>query len=501
MNTKKRIFSDALANILLQVSIIGSGLILPHFIINAYGSSINGMVASINQFLSYITLLESGIGGVIKAQLYKPLLEKNNDEISGIVKSSNNFFKKIGLVFIVYLLVIASTFKFISHTDFDWPFVFTLVLILGASTLIQYFIGLTYQTLIQASQHYTFTSIVQIVTLWLNVGLAIVCIKLGGSIHVVKIITALLFAARPVCYLIYSKRKFKLNKNIQPNNKALSQRWDGFGHHIAYFIHSNTDIVLLTIFMTLPDVSVYSVYLMVVTGIRSFVSAMSSAFEPYFGRLIASNDEEGLSNKFGLYKTFHFIVTTILFGATLVLIVPFVRLYTSGVNDADYIQPIFAIVLVCAELFYCFRTPFSMVIFAAGHFKQTKIGAFVEAGINIVVSLALIVPFGLIGVAIGTLAAMLYRTLEYVLYLKKNILKLSFTDFLRKLLCSALALVSTYVLFYFFGINPSNYLQWAVEAFIAVGLLILITFACYILFDFNNTKKGIVFVRYLFKKH
>ena len=39
----------------------------------AYGSDVNGLVSSITQFLGYIALVEGGVGGVIRAALYKPL--------------------------------------------------------------------------------------------------------------------------------------------------------------------------------------------------------------------------------------------------------------------------------------------------------------------------------------------------------------------------------------------------------------------------------------------
>lgn len=492
---KRKIFSDAFFNILLQVSIIASGLILPRFIIGFYGSTVNGMVVSINQFLSYITLLESGIGGVIKSQLYKPLFQKDKKAISGIVNAANGFFRKIGLIFVVYLLCIAGTFKYISASDFDWLYVFLLVIILGISTLIQYFIGLTYQTVIQADQHYSFTSLVQIITLWLNVVLSIIVIQFGGSIHLLKIITAFLFAIRPVCYFIYVKIKYKLDKRIPPNKQALSQRWDGFGHHIAYFIHSNTDVVLLTIFVSLNEVSVYSVYLMVVTGVRSLISAIAAAFEPYFGKLIASNDNYKLSEAFNLYEFFHYLLSTILFGATIILIIPFVRIYTQGINDVNYVRVVFSILLVAAELVYSLRTPYSIVIFASGHFKQTKIGAFIEAAINIVISLILIKPFGIIGVAIGTLVAMLYRTTEYAFYLKSNILRRSLRYYFIKFAASALSIFLTYLLFNFIGINPLNYAEWILDGLLVTIAATLISTLIFIVSDFSNSKKCVAIVK------
>ena len=65
-----------LSNILLQIVTIISAFIIPKLILMTFGSEVNGLVASLNQFLSYISLLEGGVNGVIMASLYKPLFKK-----------------------------------------------------------------------------------------------------------------------------------------------------------------------------------------------------------------------------------------------------------------------------------------------------------------------------------------------------------------------------------------------------------------------------------------
>ena len=48
----KQAFKNMVANLFLQVIVLLSGLILPRFILEAYGSSVNGMITSVNQFLT-----------------------------------------------------------------------------------------------------------------------------------------------------------------------------------------------------------------------------------------------------------------------------------------------------------------------------------------------------------------------------------------------------------------------------------------------------------------
>ena len=55
----KKALKNIISSLLLQLITIICGLILPRAIIGEYGSNVNGLISSITQFLTYITLLES----------------------------------------------------------------------------------------------------------------------------------------------------------------------------------------------------------------------------------------------------------------------------------------------------------------------------------------------------------------------------------------------------------------------------------------------------------
>ena len=99
----KKALKNVFASLFLQLITMICGFITTYQIIKTYGSGINGLLASITQFLSYITLLELGFGSVLKSVLYKPIANNNKKEINSILGSSNIFFRKIALIFIFYL--------------------------------------------------------------------------------------------------------------------------------------------------------------------------------------------------------------------------------------------------------------------------------------------------------------------------------------------------------------------------------------------------------------
>lgn len=440
------------------------GLVIPSLIIRTYGSSVNGVVSSITQFLSYISLLEAGVGGVITAAMYKPLAEKNENELSGIVIATEQFFRKLAKIFIVYLVVLAIIYPYFVKDKFDWVFTFTLVLIISISTFVQYYFGITYQMLLEADQKSWIVACIQIISTIISFGATIICAYKNASIHTLKVITALVYVFRPTAFNYYVKKHYKLNRNVKPDNEALKHRWDGLAHHIAYIIHCNTDMAVLTIFSNILEVSVYSVYYNIVISIGKVVSSFSSGIKASIGNLIACGKMDAVKQTLDEFETLYFMIINIFYTCIIILIVPFVSIYTRGVADVNYYRPTFSILLACAEAAYALRNPYDMVIFASGHFKQTKKGAYEEAFINIVLSIILVKRYGIIGVSIGTLAAMLFRVFQYVWYLKNNILFRSPFIFLKKFCLNVLLGVIIVVSSQKMSIKTENYFQWAQSA-------------------------------------
>ena len=82
----------------------------------------------------------------------------------------------------------------------------------------------------------------------LNTILVILLVKLGFNIHFVKLASSIVFVCRPVLLHIYVNKEYQIIKDVEPDNNAIKQRWDGLGHHIAFLLHNNTDITVLTLF-------------------------------------------------------------------------------------------------------------------------------------------------------------------------------------------------------------------------------------------------------------
>lgn len=474
MRSKKAV-KNIITSLLQQIVTVICGLIVPRAIIGTFGSSVNGLISSITQFLSYITLLEAGIGPVIKSALYKPIAKKDKTQIEKILKASQKFFRVISGIFIVYLIALCFIYPLIVSTEFEIGYTISLILIIAISTFAEYFFGMVYKLYLQAEQKTYVTSTIQIGTTILNAILVVLLIKFGANIQIVKLGSAFVFVLRPILQNIYVRKKYNINfKNVKEKYE-LKQKWDGLAQHIASVVHNNTDIAILTIFTNTVEVSVYSVYLYVVTGIKNMVQSLTGGVDASFGDMIAKGEQENLNRSFKTYELFYFTLITIVYIVTLVMILPFVKVYTNGIADANYYRPTFAILITLAELVWSIRLPYNGITLAAGHFKQTNKGAWVEVFTNLIISIALVFKFGMIGVAIGTLVAMTIRTIEFMYHTSKYILKRSQMENVKRV---AILIIETLIMvpigFYISSfIEVNSYISWIGLA-ILVGIIALL---------------------------
>lgn len=103
---ERKLAKNTISSLIFQVTTIVSGFILPRLILKQYGSSVNGLVNSIAQFLSIISFLELGVGAVVQSTLYKPLAENDNVQVSKILASAEKFFKNLARILIIYIIIL-----------------------------------------------------------------------------------------------------------------------------------------------------------------------------------------------------------------------------------------------------------------------------------------------------------------------------------------------------------------------------------------------------------
>lgn len=480
---------NMISGVVLQFFTLVSGFILPKIILTCFGSEVNGLVSSLNQFLSYITLVEGGITGVIVANLYKPIVEQDNNKISSILVTADRFYKKIGALFIAYSVILSIIYPLHFKTEFTFSYVCSLTLILSLTLLIQYMYSLTLRTLLNADKKGYVVNFTQTLIVIFNVLFAMISVFIYPSIHVLKLISGSLFLLQPLIFNRYVKKNYKIDWKVEPDNSLIKSRWNGFAINLAAFIHNSTDVTVLTFLANLKTVSIYSVYSLVSSGIKQMINACLSGIAHTVGQAYAKKNWKELNQKLDIYEYIVLILVFFLFIVTALLITPFVQLYTKDIVDTDYNQPLFGFLLVLAEALYLIKLPHLNLAYSANKFKEITVPAYIEAMLNIMISVALVKWIGLIGVTIGTIVGMTYRMVFHVYYTSKIVPGRAQCIFYRKLFLFAAGAGGGFVFCYkLLPLQTVTVGSWIVHAIFYCVVMGAILLAISILFFQNEMK-------------
>ena len=120
MNRGKKLVMNTSASLIKQLVSVVCGFILPRFFLVQYGSNVNGLVSSITQFLSLISIFDAGMGVVIEASLYKPLAEHDEKGVSRVLTSGQRFYRRFVMILGIYVLVTAIAYPLMVKSQFDY---------------------------------------------------------------------------------------------------------------------------------------------------------------------------------------------------------------------------------------------------------------------------------------------------------------------------------------------------------------------------------------------
>ncbi len=478
----KRLVFNTISSLTYQVIALICGLILPRAILGAFGTEVNGLVNSINQFLGIISFLDLGVGAVIQSALYKPLAEKDNVGISKIVASGGRFFRRIAYILLGYITVLIVVYPFINSGDFDFGYTALLILSMSISSFAQYYFGVVDRLLLTADQRGYIQYNAQTITIILNTFACVLLISFGGSIQVVKLTTSLVFLLRPIFLRIYVNKHYSINRKIKYESEPIKQKWNGMAQHISAVVLDGTDTIVLTLFSTLANVSIYSVYHMVVANVKNLFLSLTNGIMSLMGELWARGESEHIKSFFRKVQWALHTGTVYIFGCCGLLIIPFINVYTNGITDADYYQPVFAIILTLANAAHCLRLPYNIMILAAGDFKNTQSCYIIATVVNMVVSIILVFFLGLVGVAIGTLVALTYQTIWMAIYNSKHLIKGEIKSFVKQIVVDVITVVLLWAATIWIDMMSVSYLSWFIMALEVAGIGIVVVLVTNLLF-------------------
>ena len=406
-----------------QAVTILAGMLLPHFIILGYGSSVNGVLNSVNQVFAYFVLLEAGIGAASLQSLYLPVSTGDRAEISAIMAATKKYYDRTAKLYLASIAVFVLVFLTFFSDDAVSPVQMAGIIIFsGLANVLNFWFQGRYKILLQAEGKKYVISNVQTVVSLLTCLVKLAGILAGLDTALVMFLGFIATMTQTGWYIWYIRRNYSwIDQDAAPDLAAVSKKNAVLVHTVSQLIFQNTDILILTAVCGFKVVSVYAVYKLVVSAVSGVTYQISESLTFALGQRYASGSS-GYADKVDAFDVFYTAASHILLTVTYLMYPAFIALYTRGATDINYIDKWLPLLFVAIELLSSWRRAMQNTIDVAGHFRQTAPRSAAEAVINLTVSLLLVGRFGMYGVLAGTIAALLYRTNDIIIYANRRLI-------------------------------------------------------------------------------
>lgn len=449
------------------------------------GDEFIGLTSTLRSVLGFLNLAELGIGTAIGYALYKPIFEKNHNEINSIIALLGLLYKRIGL-FIFFGGVIISIFfpYFFGDTQFSLGLIYFAFFSFLISTLLSYFINY-HMILLEADQK---GYVVQIYFQSLNILRLLLQALLAYYLQsyyawiimevIFSILTSIILRVKVKqeysWLIIHSKEKGDIIKSYPDIIKKTKQL---FVHKMGSFVKDGTDNILVYALVSLESVAFFGNYQLIFMKLIGLIKITFAGTGAGIGNLVAENDKKNIDKVFWEMMALQFFIAGFFSMATYYLIGPFIVLW---IGDKYLLDEAIILIMICNFFISIIRSPVEHFKNAYGLFSDTWAPA-AEIILNLVVSLILGKLYGIFGIMMGTFTSLALIVLlwkPYFLYSRG--FNLSVWSYWRGFLPLAIvfvvsALIVNYVYMSFFDAHFLGFFQWSLNALV-LGFIILITY-------------------------
>lgn len=421
MKAKRSVY-NIIFGILSQLVIIASGIILPRLVLVNLGSESNGLLNSVNQIFTYFTLLEAGVGTATLQALYAPVGKNDRNEINSILAATDKYYKRTGLIYLAAFVVLAFVYPFVIESEIAKSTVFWVVVLTGFSGVISYFFQGKYNVLLLAEgKNYIGSNLGLVTYIFTSIG-KIILLLTGFDVVAIQALYCFFNIVKMVYIEWYMHRNYKwIDLKVKPNFKAISQKNSVLVHQISSLIFNNTDTIILSVIIGLGAVSVYSMYTLLLGMIGTLIGTVTGSVQFILGQAY-KNDRKQYIKLLDAYEVYSMAIVFSFYCIANLFVLPFMKLYTAGVTDVNYIDSIFPYLFIAVYMLNIGRESSNLTIKFAGHFKQTIGRSVFEAILNLTVSIIAVYKLGIYGVLIGTIVALFYRANDMIIYSNKRLL-------------------------------------------------------------------------------
>jgi len=435
----KNIFRNSFFSLLSQFVLIIVGFFSQRVMNLTMGEALIGMNSVISNIIAILSVSELGIASAIVYHLYDALAQQDEEKIASLM----NLYRRAYYIFaaaitVMGLCILPFVHLFFKENVFSLSYIRLIYLLWLVRTAFSYLLSYKRSILIADQKEY----IVSIVTLLINVfnyGFIIVILELWRNYQLALFLNIIVEAILNIWVIGYVNKKYPFLKQYRRMPVERKMMRTIFGEIKNIFISRlsaklllSTDNLIISSFTSVITVGLYSNYSMITQSVFNFVLALSNAIQPSVGNLFTEKNQE---RNYEVLRQ----ITFVFFGVAAFCSASLMALMTIFVTDfwlTERYRLGDGIVICCVVNIYLtiINLPMSMMMTVSGMFDKERNISVLYVTVNLVVSLLLVRPLGVMGVLLGTSASYLVQIIFRTYIFFKNYLHRRSTKYIVEML-------------------------------------------------------------------
>ena len=371
---------------------------------------VNGLFGNI---LTVLSFAELGIGTAMIYKMYKPVAEDDYQSIRELMNLYRRLYIAVavviaiaGLILVPFLPALIKDYN--SYKDLENLTVIYLLFLFDAVS--SYFFSYK-RSIIYAYQKMYITTLIDTIVLFLQFTIQIIVLVVFQKFVLyilIQVISSFLknaiaayVADKKYPFLKEDKKSLpslEVRKDIQKNVGAMSL------HKLGDIVVNNTDNLIMSAFVGVASVAVYSNYILIQSTINTALNGVFGAFTASIGNLGAEEKDSRMYEVFEVLNFLGFWLYGFCTAAFLVLYNPFIQNWVGE----DYLFPMWLVFLIVI-IFYLNGMRKVNLTFrdAMGLYWYDRYKPVAEIIINLTVSLIAVIKIGIAGIFIGTVVSIM----------------------------------------------------------------------------------------------
>lgn len=494
MNITKKLFTgSALQTINLLID-IGIGFLMMPFLISSLNETWYGLWLTVGSIIGFFSLLTVGLGSAVQRYLSIEISEKKATEYNKTLNSALFVFFIAAVLAILVSFVLSSIPSFLNadiEQELKESFRY-LIVIMGFNIAIS-FASSPFRGVLNSNYSFTAVSLAELLTIlsktiltisfiWLDygvIGLALATI-IGNFLGKTALILSAIYIVKRLDFGLNYVKKDKLRILFKYSGKT-------FLVWLGDILRFSIDNLVITTFVGLTSVTIYNLPVRLYHYASQFIITSLAVLQPLFSQLAGTNDFNETRRKFEIAYGISFALSALLASGLLVFGYEFISLWVSPYPKVEVLIYFFAIMIA----FETSQNPCLLILYSHNKHQYYAYQNIGEGVFNAVISIIAVQYWGIIGVAVGSLAPQIITKLYLQPKITCNLIKYSLGKYYLQMAKSYSFIILASALGHLFKTNIDSWFLLVVN----VAIFSAIFIPCYWFIALNNNTKTFFYTK------